>query len=539
MNDAEWWRGAVIYQIYPRSFRDASGDGVGDLPGILEKLDYVASLGVDAIWISPFFKSPMKDFGYDVSDYRAVDPLFGSLEDFDRIVGRAHELGLKVLIDLVLSHTSDEHEWFAESRRDRDNPRADWYVWADPRPDGTPPNNWLSVFGGSAWNWESRRRQYYLHNFLTSQPDLNVYNRQVRKALLGDAEFWLRRGVDGFRLDAINFLTHDPDLRDNPPRPADQHRTDGIADDNPYGYQLHLYDKTQPETVTFLKEFRALLDRYPGSTSVGEVNGDNSLAIAADYTRTGDRLHMAYTFNLLSVPLDAAALRSLLEAMEDHIDDGWPCWSFGNHDVKRAVTRLGGDGAPDGLARLLVAMLLSLRGSVCLYQGEELGLPEAEVPYERIRDPYGIPFWPVFKGRDGCRTPMPWQAEAPHAGFSAVEPWLPVPDEHRARAVDREEGEPGSVLHHARRLLAWRKQHPALSKGGVRFHDAPAPLLALEREHESARILCVFNLGADDCEWATPDLGRWRALDGHGYDGRIDGDRLRLPGYGAFYGMVA
>ena len=407
MTQPPWWRGAVIYEIYPRSFSDSNADGIGDLQGIIDRLDYVADLGVDAIWIAPFFKSPMADFGYDVADYRSVDPMFGSMDDFDRLLARAHSLGLRVIIDQVLSHTSNEHAWFRESRASRDNPKADWYVWADPKQDGTPPNNWLSIFGGVAWRWEPRRRQYYLHNFLSSQPDLNFHNPQVRRAVLDNLRFWLDKGVDGLRLDAINFCFHDPLLRDNPPKPVEQRIARAFSPENPYAYQYHHHDNTRPENLQFLNELRALLDDYPGTAALGEVSSEDSLATMAEYT-SGDRLHMAYSFELLSDDSSAAHIRATVATLEDRMSEGWPCWALSNHDVRRVVTRWGGARPSRALAIQLLAMLCSLRGSVCLYQGEELGLPEAELPFHALRDPYGIAFWPNFKGRDGCRTPMPW-----------------------------------------------------------------------------------------------------------------------------------
>ena len=299
MKKNNWWRGAVIYQIYPRSFLDTNGDGVGDLPGIVEKLDYIAGLGVDAIWISPFFKSPMADFGYDIADYRDVDPLFGTLADFDRLIERAHALSLKVMIDQVVSHTADTHAWFQESRASRDNPRADWYVWADAQPDGSPPNNWLSVFGGSSWQWDTRRRQYYLHNFLAAQPDLNFRNPDVQQATLDYVQFWLDRGVDGFRLDSINFCFHDAQLRDNPPKPATLRTGRGFSSDNPYAFQYHYYNNTQPENLALLEDVRALLDRYPDAGALGEISSEDSLATTAEYC-TPQRLHMGYSFELLT-----------------------------------------------------------------------------------------------------------------------------------------------------------------------------------------------------------------------------------------------
>ena len=538
MATAPWWRGAVIYQIYPRSFRDSDGDGIGDLPGILEKLDYVAGLGVDAIWISPFFKSPMADFGYDIADYRAVDPMFGTLEDFDRVLQRAHALGLKVMIDQVLSHTSDQHPWFQQSRQSRDNPKADWYVWADAKPDGSPPNNWLSIFGGVAWQWEPRRGQYYLHNFLTSQPDLNFHNPDVRRAVLENVEFWLQRGVDGLRLDAINFCFHDRLLRDNPPKPPELRVGRGFSPDNPYAFQYHWHNNTQPENLAFLEELRALMDRYPGTAALGEISSEDSLATMDEYTRAG-RLHMGYSFELLTEDASAAYIRATVERLEAQMKEGWPCWSISNHDVARVASRWHPGGTvPPHFATQLSAMVCSLRGSVCVYQGEELGLPEAELPFEALQDPYGIAFWPTFKGRDGCRTPMPW-TDAPDAGFSSGRPWLPVPEAHRPLAVSRQEADPASPLNAFRRFLRWRRAQPALVHGDIAFLDAPEPLLAFRRTHAGSAVLAVFNLGEREARWSLPDGCRPRALDGHGLPtGVIDGSVLVLPPRGVYFGRL-
>ena len=341
----DWWRGAVIYQIYPRSFQDSNGDGIGDLAGITRRLGHIADLGADAIWLSPFFVSPMKDFGYDVADYTDVDPIFGTLADFDALTREAHRLGLKVIIDQVLSHTSDRHAWFAESRADRTNDKADWYVWADPLPDGSPPNNWLSIFGGPAWQWDTRRHQYYFHNFLTSQPDLNFHNSAVQDALLDTVEFWLKRDVDGFRLDTANFYFHSETLKSNPP--AAPLATPEVSDANPYSMQDHLYDKSQPENLAFLKRFRALLDRYGATTSVGEIpDGERSLKTMAAYTSGGDKLHMCYTFDFLGPVFSARFFREKIEAFEEIVKDGWACWAFSNHDVTRHVSRWGEDPGP-------------------------------------------------------------------------------------------------------------------------------------------------------------------------------------------------
>ena len=534
MTDSTWWRGAVIYQIYPRSFLDTNGDGVGDLPGIIERLDYVASLGVDAIWISPFFKSPMADFGYDIADYRQVDPLFGNMADFERLLAKAHALGLKVMIDQVLSHTSVAHEWFRESRENTTNPKADWYVWADAKADGTPPNNWMSIFGGVAWRWESRRRQYYLHNFLTSQPDLNFHNPEVRAAALDNVRFWLDKGVDAFRLDAINFCFHDRQLRDNPAKPEDKRVGRGFSPDNPYAFQYHYYNNTQPENLAFMEELRALVDQYPGTATLGEISAEDSLTAMADYTR-GKRLHMAYSFELLSDDFSAGHIRRTVEALEARMTDGWPCWAISNHDVKRVLTRWGGDSPTPRLAKLLTALVASLRGSVCIYQGEELGLPEAELPFHQLQDPYGIAFWPNFKGRDGCRTPMPWSA-SDGAGFSSVEPWLPIPNCHRALAVSGQEADPDSVLNGFRSFMHWRKEQEALRGGTIRFLDAPEPLLLFTRTSANGTTLVAMNLGANAAVMPVPASSALRQIQCPGPgNGVVEARELKLPGHSVIY----
>jgi len=538
MTNPPWWRGAVIYEIYPRSFMDSNGDGVGDLPGIIERLDYVASLGVDAIWIAPFFTSPMADFGYDVADYRNVDPLFGTLEDFDRLLDKAHALGLKVMIDQVLSHTSNEHAWFKASRASRDNDKANWYVWADAKPDGSPPNNWLSIFGGVAWQWEPRRQQYYLHNFLASQPDLNFHEPQVREAVLDNVRFWLDRGVDGLRLDAINFCYHDAQLRDNPAKPIEQRTGRGFRIDNPYAFQAHLYNNTQPENVAFLTQLRGLLDRYPGTVSLGEISSEDSLATMAEYL--GERrLHMGYCFELLTNDFSATHIRTIVEQLEAKLDGGWPCWAISNHDVERVMSRWGGSNPPQQLATLLTALVCSLRGSVCVYQGEELGLTEADVPYDALQDPYGLAFWPSFKGRDGCRTPMPWTDDE-GAGFSSATPWLPTPHEHRVTAVDRQERDSHSALNCFRAFLRWRKDIPALRLGDIRFLAMPEPILAFVRTTNQHSMFVAFNLANVTTEALVYDVGKLESVDVPGLaNGFIEGSRLVMPGYGALFAIAS
>ncbi|HEX8669920.1 MAG TPA: alpha-amylase family glycosyl hydrolase [Allosphingosinicella sp.] len=503
----EWWRGAVIYQIYPRSFADSNGDGIGDLPGITERLDHVASLGVDAVWLSPFFTSPMKDFGYDIADYCGVDPIFGTLADFDRLVERAHALGLKVIVDQVYAHTSDRHAWFQESRRSRDNAKADWYVWADARPDGTPPTNWLSVFYGPCWTWDARRRQYYLHNFLAEQPNLNVHNPEVQQALCDTARFWLERGVDGFRLDAINFSMHDPLLRDNPPVP------DGLGPKTrPFDYQHHFHNQSHPDIPRFLERLRGVIDSYGAKFTVAEVGGEQADREMKLFTRGPRRLDSAYGFNFLyAQELTPELIHGSMAIWPGAAGEGWPSWAFSNHDAPRAVSRWLGSRDRDAFARQALLLLMCLRGNIFLYQGEELGLPQAEVPFERLQDPEAIANWPDTQGRDGARTPMPWHSGAPHGGFSAAEPWLPVDPLHLPLAVDRQEEDSASVLNLARRLIRFRKGQAALRTGIIRPVEAPENVLAFERGEGEDRLLCVFNLDDTAVPWSFGP--EWRIVE--------------------------
>jgi alpha-glucosidase len=526
----DWWRGATLYQVYPRSFADADGDGVGDLAGLTVRLPYVASLGVDGIWVSPFYPSPMRDFGYDVADHCGVDPRLGTLADFDTLVTEAHRLGLKVVIDQVWSHTAAEHPWFQESRASRDNPKADWYVWADARADGSPPTNWQSWMGGPTWTWEPRRRQYLLHNFLPQMPDLNLHHPAVQDALLEVGRFWLERGVDGFRLDTANYYCHDPLLRDNPPQPPDR------RGDIPAAMQQHLYDVCQPQTLPFLGRVRALCDGFGGRVTVAEIGSHDNLARMIEYTRGRDRLHTAYSFVLLGPQPRADALAEAMRPWQE--GDGataWPSWALSNHDAPRVATRWArGDAAR---ARQLLVLLACLRGTLFVYQGEELGLPQSDIAFEDLQDPFGKAHWPHDKGRDGCRTPMPWTAAHPTGGFTTGRPWLPSDPAHRALAVDRQEADPGSTLHLARRVLALRRTHPALRLGRFETLHADAAVLVCRRVHqggdegghEGDAVLAAFNLGEQP---AVHDLGRAPLPAGdrlalHG--AVLDSARLHLP----------
>jgi alpha-glucosidase len=488
-----WWRGAVIYQIYPRSFSDSNGDGIGDLAGIVDRLDYVASLGVDAIWLSPFFASPMKDFGYDISDYRAVDPIFGNLDDFDRLLARAHEFGLKVVIDQVYAHTSDTHAWFQESRADRTNPKSDWYVWADPRPDGTAPNNWMSVFYGPSWTWDGRREQYYMHNFLPAQPNLNVNNPAVQEALFDTARFWLQRGVDGFRLDAINFAMHDPSLADNPPVLG----LDAVRR-RPFDFQHHLHNQSQPGLVSFIESLTKIVTGFGADRfTVAEVGGEQAVLEMKSFTAGSARLNTSYGFDFLSADrLSPGLILNTLAKWPGSPGEGWPSWAFSNHDAPRVVSRWDDGSDSDARARLLMALLMSLRGNVFLYQGEELGLTQAKIAFEDLRDPEAIANWPLTQGRDGARTPMPWDAKFPYAGFSSAKPWLPIPNEHIGRAVSVQNMGADSVLMRTRELIELRRSNPALRFGDFRPLSLASPLLGFDRDDGPTRARCLFNLSS-------------------------------------------
>lgn len=523
----DWWRGAVVYQIYPRSYQDDNGDGIGDLPGITRRLDHIAALGVDAIWLSPIFTSPMRDMGYDVSDYTDIDPCFGTLADFDALIARAHELGLKVLVDQVLNHSSSDHPWFKESSSSRDNPKSDWYVWVDPQPDGAPPNNWLSVMTGNAWEWEPRRRQYYYHSFLKEQPDLNYHNPAVREEMKKILHFWLDRGVDGFRLDTVNYFVHDEKLRDNPGKPPEAE----WPPLNPYDMQLQKYSKSRPENVDWLKVIRGITDQYADRTLVGEVGDlDCAIPLMGEYTAGDDRLHMAYSFDMLSDTFTVAHFREVIEGFWKGAADGWPMWSMSNHDVVRHVSRWAEyDAGDDRLARLAAAMLLSFEGTICLYQGEELGQTDTELTYDELTDPIALKYWPESTGRDGCRTPMVWDESAANAGFSThAAPWLPVKPPQAARAVANMGA--GSILDFYREMIAFRRDTPQIDHGPMQFcDDVEPPLMHLVRGGTegdgTTRIDCLFNLSLETLTAPVPERAR---LIGPSQAAEINGGTLTL-----------
>lgn len=512
-----WWQHGIVYQIYPRSFQDTDGDGIGDLKGICRRLDYLAGLGVKAVWISPIFPSPMADFGYDVSDYCGIHPMFGTLKDFDRLLEQAHGLGLKVILDFVPNHTSDQHAWFKESRRSRDNPKRDWYIWRDPGPDGGPPNNWISNFGGSAWEWDAATGQYYYHAFLKEQPDLNWRNPEVRQAMYDTLRFWLDRGVDGFRVDVIWHLIKDRELRDNPPNPSyrpDQPDIDRLL-------QVHSAD--QPEVQEVVREMRAVLDEYRERVLIGEIYLPLERLVAY-YGEDLKGAHLPFNFQLLQAPWRAGAIADLIREYEGKLPDGgWPNWVLGNHDRPRIAARIGA-----AQARVAAMLLLTLRGTPTMYYGDEIGLAAVTIPPDRVQDPWernepGLGF-----GRDPERTPMQWDT-SPCAGFTSGEPWLPLSQDWRDRNVERMEADPCSILSLYRRLIALRTRETALDRGSYHHIGAAGNVLAYERRDGDRRLAIALNLGGEEQPLPEPLRGGRMLLSTHldrEGGGRI-GDRLR------------
>jgi glycosidase len=511
-----WWQRGVVYQIYPRSFQDASGDGVGDLPGVLQRLEYVAELGVDAIWLSPFFPSPMADFGYDVSDYCEVDPLFGTLADFDRLVAEAHARGLKVILDYVPNHTSDQHPWFQASRSSRDNPYRDWYIWRD----GPRPNNWLSNFGGSAWEYDPHTGQSYLHSFLKEQPDLNWRNPAVVAAMLDVLRFWLERGVDGFRMDTVHRIMKHPDLPDNPPNLGGALLHKQVGE---YDSQLHVYDKAHPDVHPVLRKFRQVLDEYsaPGQEriAIGEAHIYDPHELVTFYGQQLDELHLPFNFGLLLARWAPDAVRASVDAYEAALPPGaWPNYVLGNHDEARIASRVGPDGA-----RLAMLLLLTLRGTPTVYQGDELGIQDVPIPPERMQDPWGKRVQGLNLGRDPARTPMPWDASQPNAAFCPpeVEPWLPLNADRATVNVASEREDPRSMLSLTRRLLAVRRASEALSVGSYRaLDDAPEGCFLFVRDE---RVLVALNFSTREVEVRLPegDLLVSTGMDRQGIDGQL------------------
>lgn len=527
----EWWQAGVVYQVYPRSFRDANGDGVGDLRGIAERLPYLERLGVDAVWISPIYPSPMADFGYDVSDYTDVHPMFGTLEDFDALVVEAKGRGIKVILDLVPNHTSDEHPWFVESRSSQENPRRDWYVWRDPKPDGSPPNNWFSMFGGPAWEWDEGTGQYYLRLFDRKQPDLNWRNPEVRGAIYDAMRFWLARGVDGFRIDVLNMLVKDEGLRDNPHNP--EWREGGA----PWERQVRTYSEDRPEMAEVVREMRAVADEYGGRVLIGEIYLPTERLVTY-YGEKLDGIHLPFNFGLVTMKgWDAKRVRELVEEYETALPEGaWPNWVLGNHDNPRIASRVG-----KAQARVAKMLLLTLRGTPTLYYGDEIGMTDVPIPEWRIVDPQGKND-PNYN-RDPERTPMQWGA-GPNAGFSpeGTEPWLPLADDYRTNNIEAQEGEPRSMLALNRRLLALRRELPVLQLGSYRSLDAGDDgVFAYLREREGKKVLVALNFGPEPKELdlsAAGGTGEVLCSTGMDRSGRVRLDGLRLrPDEGVVVGV--
>jgi len=500
-----WWQSAVFYQIYPWSFQDSNDDGIGDLRGIQSRLDYLrggttASLEVDAIWLSPIYPSPMRDFGYDVSDYLNVDPRFGTLADFDELLNDAHRLGIRVIMDLVLNHTSDQHEWFRESRALRHSPKRDWYCWADGKTCGRRPNNWNARFGGSSWTWDPDARQYYLHSFLREQPDLNWQNPSVRAAMWDVVRFWLDRGVDGFRLDAINWLGKDTQWPNNPFR-------FGLRG---YTRQYHLYDRDQDIAHQIMRELRQIVSAYPDVVLIGEAAADTLGGPASFYGNGEDELHLVFDFRLMKSPWRANSFRRFLsEHLSAIPKGGWPTIVFSNHDQPRHIDRYGADGDAQGRARATALLLLTMPGTPFLYYGEELGMRNGSLRYRDLRDPYTKRFWPFRPGRDPARTPMQWNTSL-HAGFTTHQPWLPVSPDYSRINVARETGDPHSLWSLYRRLLELRRMSPALSEGACRLIEGgPADCLLYQREARTEegtieRMLVAVNFSERPCAFTLP-----------------------------------
>ena len=542
----DWWKSAVFYQIYPRSFYDSNNDGIGDLQGVTKKLDHLndgngGGLGIDAIWFSPFFTSPQADFGYDVSDYCNIDEDYGTLEDFDNLVAEAHKRNIKVVLDLVLNHTSDQHEWFKESRSDSTNPKADWYVWADPKPDGSQPNNWLAVFGGAAWTYEPQREQYYLHNFLAEQPDLNWYNPEVREALADVVRFWMKRGVDGFRLDTANYYAHDQELRDNPKRPPNSRPLEDGQEANPLSSYITKYSKDRPENIEFIHYLRTIFDEGNSIVSVGEIGSseglDETLKLGADYVKHGDGLHMAYTFAMLNKEMNAEYFDHVVRFTEDMIEDGWPCWSLSNHDCTRMMSRYNCFYEREGFQQMMLLLLLSLRGTPIIYYGEEIDMEEYRISKEEVKDPQGIRFWPEIKGRDGCRLPFPWDSKASNQGFNdGAKPWLPAKN---TVTLDKAVADPNSTFHVLKEMLTIRKNYPALQIGNFREILIEGKCFVFERKTVNQTILIAANFSVEEHHLKLPvkvdqDLTP-KALK---RSCTINNQQLVLPGSGYFVGKL-
>ena len=506
--DFVWWKHGIIYQIYPRSFYDSNGDGIGDLPGIISKLDYLSELGIDAIWLSPINRSPMFDFGYDISDYREIDPVFGSGQDCINLIEECHRREIRVILDLVFNHTSHLHPWFVESRSSLDNPKRDWYIWHE-GVRGRAPNNWKAAFGGGAWEWDETTGQYYLHSFLREQPDLNWRNIEVRQALYNEARYWLDLGIDGFRLDVVNWFIKDDRFRSNPfglgPTPR------------PYDLQKHIYDRNRPEIHDVLKEFRSVLDEYDDRMAVGEAYSPppGDVVMSASCLGQGnDQLHLSFDFTLLYSKLGAD---NFIRAIHDWLrllpEKGWPCHVLSNHDQPRSLTRYGKNHDRTAMAKVLAALLLTVKGTPFIYYGEEIGMTDGRIRRKEIQDPVGIRYWPLNTGRDPARTPMQWTGDA-YAGFSSVKPWLPVNRDFTEFNVLNQVEDSGSILNFYRNLIALRRKEPVLQQGDWFPVNTGLNLIAYYRKKNNDRIFVVLNISSSETSISESNQGIWEVIFG-------------------------
>jgi len=515
-----WWQKGVIYQIYPRSFMDGNGDGIGDLPGILSRLDYLEWLGIDAVWLSPIYPSPMADFGYDVADYTGVEPAFGTMEDFDRLLADVHRRGMKLVLDLVPNHSSNQHPWFLESRSSRDNQKRDWYVWRDPKPGGGPPNSWLSVFGGSAWQWDEQTGQYYLHSFAVEQPELNWRNPKVEAALFNAIRFWLDKGVDGFRVDVIYYMMKDEQLRDNPPNP------DYKEGEDEYGSQLQIHSMNHPDVHDLVRRMRKVFDEYDDRVIIGEIYLPYS-ELMLYYGTNRDEAHLPFNFQLILLPWKADVIREVVSSYEAALPEmGWPNWVLGNHDNHRIATRIGREQA-----RVANMLLFTLRGTPTAYYGDELAMVDVEIPAELVHDPHELGKPGLGLGRDPERTPMQWDSST-HAGFTNGTPWLPVAPDYTRYNVEVEREDPASMLTLVRRMLTLRRQSSSLSVGSYTDVPSDAPdVFSFMREHEGERMLVLLNFSHESHIFKSGSGAAHIALSTvPGRSGQIDLSNVALAG---------
>ncbi len=537
---SDWWKHAVFYQIYPRSFYDSNNDGIGDLKGVTRKLDYLndgngGGLGVDAIWLSPFFTSPMKDFGYDVSNYMDIDPIFGTLADFDNLVTEAHARGIKILADLVLNHSSDQHPWFQESKQSRTNQKSDWYIWVDKPKDKPYPNNWVSVFGGSAWEYIEERDQFYYHSFLKEQPDLNWYHPEVQQAIQDIITFWAKRGVDGFRLDTANFYAYDRELKDNPKYPEGRKALEA-RDGVDYDLYDNCFSKDRPDNFEFLKLIRqAVKNISPHITTIGEIGGiqdmDRLIELAGSYVQGKDALHMVYTFSLLGSAIKKKSISEVIAKTENKINDGWPCWSFGNHDCARVRTRSKKAMGINEFYQNMMLLLLCFRGTPIIYYGDELGMVDYPIKKEELQDPFGISYWPKYPGRDGCRTPFPWQINKKNQGFNdGNKSWLPTKS---PVALIEEHGKTNDMFLLTQEMIQIRKKFPALQKGDYEEIYVNDSVYAFRRNYQGQTIFVACNFS--DARQVIPMNGnQWEAvlLTFYKRNGGYKNEKITLPPFG-------